>query len=334
MEIRELTYFIAVAEDLSFTKAARRLQMSQPPLSQAMTRLEERLGTRLFERRARTAPRLTPAGRLLLDEAKRIIHQVRQAEALLDSVVADVHPLRIGSASSILAGLLPEVVRTFRKLHPDVRLLVEEREEASILGDMRQGSADLGFARVRTIDEDFEMEFFGWEPLVCVLPDDHPLADRDAVDLADVAGEDFVCFDREAAPQAHDRIISACVRAGFTPRIPLRADNDLSILSTVACGSAVAIMPHTSSYTPVRGVRFVGIADAWAATPLAMFWRSGQPNPLTAAFADQVRTELVRRRDRERAAGRRTFDLTVGRESGALERGPLRSSSAAHERRT
>lgn len=176
MEIRELTYFMAVAEDLSFTKAAARLQMSQPPLSQAISRLEAKLGTRLFERQARTAPRLTPAGELLKREGKRILQQIDQTESLLDSVVADVQPLRVGSISSVLAGLLPTVVRAFAAAHASARVLVEESEEQAILSDLVRGSVDLGFTRVRSIDDRFEVDQLALEPLVVAVPDTHRLA--------------------------------------------------------------------------------------------------------------------------------------------------------------
>ncbi|MDQ1085158.1 MULTISPECIES: LysR family transcriptional regulator [Microbacterium] len=311
MEIRELTYFIAVAEDLSFTRAAARLQMTQPPLSQAIARLEKRLGTRLFERRARMAPRLTPAGHLLLAEGKRILQQIDQTEALLDSVVADVFPLRVGSNSSVLGGLLPTVVRDFRRTHPTVRLLIEESEEMAVLSDIARGSIDFGFTRVWGIDDRFEVDYVGMEPLVCAVHADHPIAGRDSVSLVDLADEDFVTFHREDAPQAFDRILTACIRAGFNPRIPLRAANDLSLLSIVACGLAVSIMPSVSSYIPIPGVRFVPIQEEWAATPLSMVWLSGQPNPVMSAFIRAVRAELLRRRDQDRALGRREMVLNL-----------------------
>jgi len=312
VEIRELTYFVAVAEDLSFTRAAARLQMSQPPLSQAITRLEAKLGTRLFERQARTAPRLTPAGQLLKREAKRILQQIEQTESLLDDVVADVEPLRVGCISSVLAGLLPSVVRPFRAAHANARLLVEESEERAILADLARGSVDLGFTRVGGVDDRFELERLALEPLVAALPDDHPHADAPSVALADLADEDFVTFNREDAPQAYDRIVIACVRSGFHPRIPLHAVNDLSMLATVACGLGVALMPYLSSFVPMPGVRFVTVADEWARTPLAMVWPSGRPHAMTGAFAAQVRTELVARRERDLAAGRLTLEVLPG----------------------
>jgi DNA-binding transcriptional LysR family regulator len=310
LEIRELTYFMAVAEDLSFTKAAARLQMTQPPLSQAISRLEAKLGTRLFERQARTAPRLTPAGQLLKREGKRILQQIDQTESLLDSVVADVQPLRVGSISSVLAGLLPTVVRSFAASHPEARILVEESEEQAILSDLERGSVDLGFTRVRQIDDRFEMEQLALEPLVVALPDTHPMAGQPSVSLAKLAKDDFIMFNREDAPQAYDRIVTSCVRAGFNPRIAIHAVNDLSMLSTVACGLGVSLMPYLSSYIPIPRVSFVTIAEDWARTPLAMLWLTGQPNPMTSAFAVQVRTELTAMRDRDVTNGRITLDLS------------------------
>jgi DNA-binding transcriptional LysR family regulator len=309
MEIRELTYFMAVAEDLSFTKAAARLQMSQPPLSQAISRLEEKLGTRLFERRARTAPRLTPAGHLLKREGKRILQQIDQTESLLDSLVADVQPLRVGSISSVLAGLLPTVVRSFSASHPEARVLVEESEEQAILSDLVRGSVDLGFTRVRLSDDRFEMVQLALEPLVVALPDTHPLAGESSIPLGALANDDFIMFNREDAPQAYDRIVTSCVRAGFNPRISIHAINDLSMLSTVACGLGVSLMPYLSSYIPIPKVRFVTIAEDWARTPLAMLWLTGQPNPMTSAFAAQIRAELTVMRDRDVRNGRITLDL-------------------------
>lgn len=309
MEIRELRYFVAVAEDLSFTRAALRLQMSQPPLSQAIARLEKKLGSRLFEREPRKAPRLTPAGAVLLREARRILKQIDEAQSLLDSVVADVEVLRIGSISSVLAGLLPSVVREFRSQHREVRILVEESEERRILTDLRSGAVDLGFTRARRTDQGFVSEFLADEPLVCAMPDTHRLAGERSVALAELATEDFVMFHRDDAPQAYDRIVLACVRAGFSPRIPLHAVNDLAMLSTISCGLGVAVMPHVSSFLPIPGVRFVPLRDEWAVTSLSMTWMASTANPVTRAFTLAVRAELERRRSLDLAEGRRTFQL-------------------------
>ena len=312
METRELRYFVAVAEDLSFTKAAARLRMSQPPLSQAISRLELKLGSRLFEREARKAPRLTPAGAVLLREAKRILKQIDEVESLLDQVVAEVWPLRIGSISSVLSGLLPTVVRSFRSAHPEVRVFVEESEERAILGSLKSGRADVGFTRVRKLSDDYEMLFLAEEPLVCALPATHPLAGSESVQLADLADDDFIMFHRDDAPQAYDRIIAACVQAGFTPRIPQHAANDLSMLSAVASGLGVSLMPHISSYLPIPGVTFVSLREEWATTGLSMAWTRGAPNPMTRAFAAAVRSELEERQRADQARGRRTFAIPPG----------------------
>lgn len=312
MEIRELTYFMAVAEDLSFTKAAARLQMSQPPLSRAISQLEKKLGVRLFDRRSRAAPRLTPAGHLLVREGRRILQQVEQTESLLDSAVAELHPLRVVSVSSILAGLLPPVVRSFTRSHREARVLIEEAEERPILFDLARVTADLGFTRVRAVDDRFEVEHVALEPLVAAVPESHRLAGMTAISLSELADEDFIMFNREDSPQAYDRLVLSCVRAGFNPRIILHATNDLSILSTVSCGLGVSVMPYVSSFVPIPGVHFATIAEEWARTPLSIVWLSGQPNPLTPLFISYVRAELTARRDADRRAGRITFDLLPG----------------------
>jgi len=307
VETRELRYFVAVAEDLSFTRAAARLRMSQPPLSQAISRLERKLGSRLFEREARKAPRLTPAGVVLLREARRILKQIDEVESLLDQVVAEVWPIRIGSISSVLSGLLPSVVRTFRAAHPEVRVFMEESEERAILGSLRSGQVDVGFTRVRNLGDDYEMLVLAEEPLVCAMPATHPLAEANSVRLTELASDDFIMFHRDDAPHAYDRIIAACIQAGFAPRIPQHAANDLSMLSTVACGLGVSLMPHVSSYLPIPGVVFVPLREEWATTGLSMAWMRGAPNPMTRAFAAAVQSELTDRQRADEARGRRTF---------------------------
>ncbi|EMY36240.1 transcriptional regulator [Arthrobacter crystallopoietes BAB-32] len=309
MEIRELKYFVAVAENLSFTKAAQRLQMTQPPLSQAIARLEKELGVRLFEREARQSPRLTESGTVLYAEARRILKGVEVAESLLRHTKKKKRLLRVGSISSVHSGLMPSVVRSFTEAHPEIRVLVAESEEVDVRSELRSGSLDIGFTRAGETSEGFESEFLCDEPLIAVLPIAHRLAHRNSIRLSELADDDFVTFERNDAPEAYDRILISCIRAGFHPRVPMTAKNDLAMLSTIACGVGMSLMPLVSSSLEIPGVRFVPLEEPWAFTPLSMTWLKGIDNPARDMFASAVRLELRRRQVQDLERGRRTLTM-------------------------
>lgn len=290
MEIRQLRYFVAVAEEGSFSAAAGRLHMTQPPLSQSISKLETSLGTRLFERQQRQTPRLTPQGQLLLHEARRILHQVDEVESMIGRS-NDQWPLRVGAIPTVISGLLPTVVPRMRARYPTALVLMLETEERDFLHAIQASAVDVGFTRATRLVPGMVIRPLLHEPLYAALYDWHPLAGRDQIDLAELRADDFVLFPRDDAPRAHDHIVQACIRSGFSPNVLLEAKNDLALLSFVACGLVVSLVPFLSTLAHVEGVCFVRV-DTWATTPLSLVHRSDSENPYISPFEDFVITRI------------------------------------------
>ncbi|GAA2007403.1 LysR substrate-binding domain-containing protein [Microbacterium ulmi] len=286
MEIRELAYFVAVAEEGSFSAAADRLHMTQPPLSQSVAKLEKKLGCRLFERGQRVAPRLTPQGRLLLKEAKRLLRQAAELESMMRTEGKE-WPLRIGVIPSVIAGLVTPVVVEFQRRHDAARIVLEEAEERDLLAGVRSASYDLGFTRAVRLPPGMQLRPLMLEPLYAVVAESHPLAHRGQISVSELWDEEFVLFLREDAPRAYDHIVRTCIRSGFVPRIAMHASNDLALLSFVACGLGVTIVPFLSTMVPPPGVAFLRV-ERWAVSPLSLVRRIDSENPFTALFEDAV----------------------------------------------
>lgn len=298
LDLRQLRYFLAVAEEGSFSAAAERLHMAQPPLSQAISKLERSLNTRLFERQPRRPPRLTPQGAMLVSEASRILQQVRDVESLLRGHRFDAQ-LRIGAIPSVIAGLMTSVIPRFRAANPTVRILLSETEERDFLGAIKAWSVDIGFTRATKLAPGYSRTPLMLEPLYAVVDSNHRLATRSSIDIAELSDEDFVIFVRDDAPNAYDHIIHACIRGGFTPRILLHAKNDLAMLSFVACGLVVTLVPFLSTIVKQPGVSYLRVQD-WAVSPLSLVHRRGADNPYLYLFEVVVRERLA---ELTRAAG-------------------------------
>jgi DNA-binding transcriptional LysR family regulator len=287
VELRQLQYFLAVAERLSITEAARDLQMAQPALSQAITKMERRLGTVLFDR-SRRRLRLTAAGATLVPEARLLVGRARVLASTLGRDGGQRVYLRIGCIASAVSGVLPHVLPRFVAAQRHVVPVVQEMGQRAQLAALRDGMIDVGICRMLTGDDGVELHRLADEPLCCLLPAGHPLAAADAVRLADLAGEDVVSFPRELAPVAHDTIVSACVRAGFSPRITQEAANDQTLLGIVACGLAVALVPRSTTRLQVDGVVHRPLTDPLAVTPLSVVVSATATSPVGAAFRDAL----------------------------------------------
>jgi DNA-binding transcriptional LysR family regulator len=287
VELRQLQYFLAVAERLSITEAARDLQMAQPALSQAITRIERRLGATLFDRSHRRL-RLTAAGATLVPEARELLARAKVLHATVRGG-PERTSLRIGCIASSVSGLLPRVLPPFLASRPGTVPVVREMGQRAQASALRDGAIDVGICRMFDGGDDLDLVRLTDEPLHCLLPAGHRLAGCAAVELGDLAGDDVVCFPRDLAPVAHDTIISACVRAGFSPRITQEAGNDQSISGIVACGLAVAIVPESTTRLRIDGLVHRPLTDPLAVTPLSVILSATAPSPIGTAFRDAVR---------------------------------------------
>lgn len=252
IELRHLRYFVTVAEDLSFTRAAVRLNMAQPALSHQIRQLESRLGTSLFVRSPRVA--LTPAGVAFLSAARRALTQVQQAAAIAAKVGAGRRALlHVGLSSAASMTKLPRAIRDFMAKHPEIEVRMREMHSTDQLDALRAGALDVGVVRETTADQSFVMREMLREPLMIILPARHRLARLSAIRLARCADEPFVLFPRAGAPTLHDQIITMCREAGFMPRVENEAHEWHTIAALVAAGFGVSIAPASVAALRVRG---------------------------------------------------------------------------------
>jgi DNA-binding transcriptional LysR family regulator len=249
MELRHLRYFVAVAEELNFTRAADRLAISQPPLSAQIRQLEDELGSELLNRAGR-AVTLTSAGKLLLEEARTILKQIDNTKSAVSRRGRTAAGrLILGSAGgTYFHPLIPQIIREYRKQFPDIALIPQAGGTALLTARLRTGNIDIALLRPPVADASgLALEQIAIERLAVVLPKGHRLAARESIPLVALAKEIFVMFPRALNPSTHDMVISACRAAGFVPTIGQEAPQVLSIMPLVAAGLGVSIVPSSIS---------------------------------------------------------------------------------------
>jgi DNA-binding transcriptional LysR family regulator len=289
MELRQLRYFVAVAEEGSLTRAAGRLHLAQQSLSEQIRTLEAQLGVTLFVRSSRGAE-LTDAGAVLLREARPLLAQAERAEA---AVRGERVSLRVGFLSSVANYVMPPVVRAFRERHPEVELHVEDVAIATLVERLRAGDLDAGLTRPPHVD-DLDTEPVLREPVAAVLPEDHRLAGRAEIELAELAGEPWVLTPRSSWPPWHRKYDEDFARAGFRAHVVQRGTSPQNLLALVAAGVGVTRLPLSARSLRDSGVAFVPLAGDEAEVVLAT--RPGAANPALPALRAVVR-ELARTTD-------------------------------------
>ena len=258
MELRHLRYFTAVAEELHFTRAAARLGIGQPPLSQQIQQLEREIGTPLFLRLPRGIA-LTEAGAQFLDDARAILASADRAIDMARRLGrGERGAITVGfTASAVFHPYLPRAIRAFRDRYPDVRITLTESNTVTLLRGLRAGEVDVAFVRPPyVLDAEFESERVLDEPMLIALPPGHPLSRKRAVPIAELADEDFVLYPRPIGAGLYDAIQSACQRAGFAPRVIQEAPQMASIVSLVAAGVGIAIVPAAMRHMGAQGIEY------------------------------------------------------------------------------
>jgi DNA-binding transcriptional LysR family regulator len=295
LDYRHLRFFIAVAEDLSFTRAAARLRVAQPHLSREIRQLERELDVSLFLRDHRQVA-LTAAGAAFLVEARRILAVTTEAvRAAQRADRGETGCVRVGFSSSAGFGLLPDAVRHFRLARPDVELVLTELNSDEQPDLLRRGALDASLLYPpHHAGQDLEQALLCVDPLMVALPEGHRLAGEREIPLLALAEEPWIFFRRAVATRLYDEILGACNAAGFTPRVVQEALKLPTIASLVASGLGVALVPVTLArlQSPLMACR--PIAGSAPSVPLTLLWRCGDPNPALAPFLDIVRSEARR----------------------------------------
>ncbi|HGY2324936.1 TPA: LysR substrate-binding domain-containing protein [Pseudomonas aeruginosa] len=301
MELRHLRYFIAVAEELHFGRAAERLGISQPPLSQQIQALEEEIGARLFERTNRRVE-LTDAGRLFLDESRQVLAQVDKAVLLARRAhLGELGELKIGFTSSApFTSTIPSSIHAFRKAYPDVHLDLQEMSSRQVLKALLEESLQVGVIRPLALPDAVHWVELFREPLVAVLRADHPLAagSEDGLAIAALAEEPFVFFPRSYGTGIYDQVIALTRQAGFSPRIAQEASEAMTIIGLVSAGLGVSILPASFRRTRVDGVVYRTLSDPEATTAVWLVRRQNEGSPLALSFIDLVTREAASLRRR------------------------------------
>jgi DNA-binding transcriptional LysR family regulator len=289
VELRHLRYFIAVAEELNFSRAAERLHMAQPPLSAAIRQLERDLGVELFTRTTREV-KLTDAGRAFLDGARRTLADAeRAAEDAKRAAAGDLGRVRIAYSWSARFETLPVLGRAFRESNPGVELLAQEMWNGRMPPAFATGSIDVALSICPEIAAELELAPIRKERFVALLPEQHPLVGEGAIPLSALADEQFVLFPRDIAPRLHDAFLAIYRRAGFEPQVRNESFHtgwDLGVLSEIP---AVALAPQTVASGLPDGIVAVALSEPTDALETCVVWRSDDTSPAVAAFVEVAR---------------------------------------------
>ncbi len=291
MDLRHLRYFVAVADQGGFTRAAEQLGIAQPPLSQQIRQLETELGVTLFQRLTRGV-RLTQAGEILVEQARGILSQQQQFLTSAAGLArGEQGQLRVGLAGAVsLVPVVLRAIRQFRQLHPGVAITLEESSSIAVAKGLTDRTLDVAILRPPVPDmHGLALHSLMHEPTLVALPSGHPLADHDEVALEMLADDPLIIYPRQLGPGLHDAILSACQRAGFTPILGQQAPLVAAMVSVVAAGLGVAIVPASLRQIHAGGATFHAIRAPAPTSELAVATRATNRLPLVGQFVTQLR---------------------------------------------
>ncbi|MDY7567650.1 LysR substrate-binding domain-containing protein [Pseudomonas sp. RTC3] len=296
MELRHLRYFIAVAEELHFGRAAQALGISQPPLSQQIQALEQEVGARLFERTNRRVE-LSEAGRLFLAEARLVLAQVdKAADVARRAQLGLLGELKIGFTSSApFNSSIPQVIFAFRQAFPAVHLALQEMSSKEVAEALVDESVQVGIMRPLPLPESLVAVELFREPLVAIIRADHPLAvgSEKGLQLSALAAEPFVFFPRSYGSGLYAQLINLARQAGFSPLITQEAGEAMTIIGLVAAGLGVTVLPASYQRMRIDGVVYRTLLDAEANTAVWLVQRRDQHSPMAKAFVELLTKQAV-----------------------------------------
>lgn len=292
MELRHLRYFVVLAEELHFGRAALRLSITQPPLSFAIQALEQELGARLFERDNKRVS-LTDAGHAYLLESHAILDRMEHANATARSIASGkIGRIDIGFAGSMVYREVPQIVSRFFELHPGIEVTLREMSSVEQVKALLYCQLQAAFVNLPFIPDGLHGLSLFKDAFVCCLPEHHPLADKTEIDLIELAGDPFVMFAREISPANYDNVIGVCRQAGFEPQTRFAARQWLTIVALVANGLGVSLVPQSIARSRISGTRFVFIRGTKAFSSAYLLWQPENKTPALQHFIDVAATTL------------------------------------------
>ena len=299
IDLRIMRHFVAVAEELHFGRAAARLGIQQPPLSQQIGRLERDLRVKLFRRDKRHVT-LTEPGRVFLEAARTALAQAEQAVVQARRAArGEVGRLRVGLVSSAMyEDVIPRAVRNFRERHREVGLVLQEWSSTQQAGMLLAGELDVGFVRPPLEDARIALETVTREPLVMALPEMHPLARVPAVRLPLLASSAWIMLPRTLGPGFYDQVLRVCLEAGFSPAVAQEATQIHTMIGLVAAGLGVAMVPASAMNLTRRGVVYVPVRGTEAWVEIAAAYLKETASPVLEAFLAILRDTANHENDR------------------------------------
>lgn len=301
MDLRHLRYFVAVADEQNFTRAAEKLHISQPPLSRQIQDLEEELGLALFERGSRPL-KLTEGGRFFYGHATRLLEQAAQAIRTTKRIAQMQRRLVIGFVPSTIYGALPRLVRLFRAAQPQTELALVEMSSVEQIEALKNGRIDVGFGRVRLDDPSVKREILREEPLVAAIPMEHELAQgRGPLSLTEIAKHDHLVYPRNPRPSYADQVLALFRDLGVEPRAVYEVQELQTALGLVASGMGLCLVPASANRMRPDEVIYRPVAEAKAVSPIIMSTRIHDQSTdivLLRSLIDDIYREWAEERQR------------------------------------
>jgi DNA-binding transcriptional LysR family regulator len=294
MELRHLRYFVVLAQELHFGRAASRLAITQPPLSFNIKQLEDELGVILLDRDNKHAA-LTQAGRAFYEEAMAILSRADRAKELAKAVGAGrLGRLDVGFSGSMIYMHFPAITERYRKAYPEVDLVLHEFGLPDQTAALFHGQLDLGFVDAPGVPEELDGMKLREEPYYCCVATGHRLAGVAAVDLADLADEPFVSFNRLGSPTNFDRLAGMCAAAGFTAKVSHAVRQWITIMELVSHNYGVALVPERMLRAQLHGVRFIPLISSNPVTSTGfLLWNPSRINERIRRFVDAAKAEIA-----------------------------------------
>jgi DNA-binding transcriptional LysR family regulator len=289
MEFRHLRYFLMLAEELHFGRAAQRLAISQPPLSLNIQQLEASVGAPLFTRNSRGV-QLTAAGQAFVPAARALLAQASAAaREARDVAEGQSGQLQIGFAGTMLYCGLPQILSRFQLSHPRLRLVLRELSSTEQLSELLRDRLDVGFVHTPRVPPGFEQILVASQPLVACLPENHPMARAPSLRLQDLQGQSLVVVSRTVSPDYHERILQCCEHAGWMPQVVHELRHWLSVVSLVSQGQGAALVPQALQQSALAGAVFVPLQDVDVRYDTRCLWRSDRDQTALQDFVQAVR---------------------------------------------
>ena len=288
MEFRQLRYFVAVAEELNFGRAAKRLYISQQALSKQILNLEDELEIQLFYR-SKHQVKLTEAGAVFLQESRQLLDRVQKAVQLSKRAArGEIGQIKLSFVASALHSILPNILSIFRESYPDVEIIMNENSTHDQVQALLKNESDLGFLYLPIEDKSFNTQPILEESLAVVLPKEHPLSTLEKLPLKALENESFILHPRYEGPVLYDRLISLCESAGFVPKVVQEVPASKTRIGLVAAGLGISFVFANLQNLINSEVVYKQLNEVEIALQLAVVWRKDNTSPVLQEFLKVV----------------------------------------------